>query len=296
MTAQFKELAARHRPPGAGGMELERLTVDDFAALRRELDAVGWGFHESRWRFMLHRGAAYCLGIRCGDRIVGTAVALPYEERFFWINQVTVDPGYRRRGLANWMMKVLLDLCRRPAGAIMLDASPDGAPVYEKLGFRTDAVILRLERAAAPPPIRPEGVLPLALDDLDRIRKLDRRDFGLDRGFVFEYLYAGQPDNAWRTAEDADSYGFARLNHGKLQAAPIRAANEKAALRLLAAMTAAAGALPVMLDVPQRQRRFLAELETLGFRPQMTVKQMSLGEAPETDFCHTFAIAGLEFG
>ncbi len=63
-----------------------------------------------------------------------------------YVLNVYVDPGYRRRGLARRVMQAILDWCRdHQIDLIVLNASNDGRPLYESMGFRESNVMtLRL--------------------------------------------------------------------------------------------------------------------------------------------------------
>ena len=55
--------------------------------------------------------------------------------------QVCVDGGYRRRGIASAVMTRLLDISlARGAPVATLQASEEGAAVYERLGFQRVAL------------------------------------------------------------------------------------------------------------------------------------------------------------
>jgi len=52
------------------------------------------------------------------------------------IVNVYCEPGHRRRGLANALMKAMLDWCKRERIAnVVLHASQEGRQLYESLGF-----------------------------------------------------------------------------------------------------------------------------------------------------------------
>jgi GNAT superfamily N-acetyltransferase len=63
------------------------------------------------------------------------------------ILNVYTNPDSRRQGLARRLMKVALDWCQaNRIRAVILHASNDGRPLYEKLGFRsTNEMRLMLE-------------------------------------------------------------------------------------------------------------------------------------------------------
>lgn len=63
------------------------------------------------------------------------------------ILNVYTNPDFRRQGLARRLMETALDWCRaNRIRAVILHASEDGRPLYEKLGFRpTNEMRLMLE-------------------------------------------------------------------------------------------------------------------------------------------------------
>jgi GNAT superfamily N-acetyltransferase len=53
------------------------------------------------------------------------------------ILNVFTEPGFRRRGLACWLMEAVLDWCKvNGIDLVILHASPDGRALYESLGFQ----------------------------------------------------------------------------------------------------------------------------------------------------------------
>ena len=75
-------------------------------------------------------------GYRLDGRIAGTAILYDSEE-YAGIYEIAVPKQYRRNGIASALVRHLLKMIesRGSRGAI-LQASPMGKPVYEKIGFR----------------------------------------------------------------------------------------------------------------------------------------------------------------
>ena len=71
-----------------------------------------------------------------------------------YILNVYTEPSTRGSGYAGQLMQAVLDQCRqRGVPTVVLHASPQGRPIYEKLGFiGTDEMMLRLD---TPAPIQP---------------------------------------------------------------------------------------------------------------------------------------------
>jgi GNAT superfamily N-acetyltransferase len=56
--------------------------------------------------------------------------------RWGHIMNVYTEPAHRRRGLARWLMRTMLDWCASHAiDRVTLAASDEGRPLYESLGF-----------------------------------------------------------------------------------------------------------------------------------------------------------------
>lgn len=94
-----------------------------------------------------------------GDRTIASAGFLvldwaphhldPTGDKRGYILNVFVEPEYRRRGLAQMLMKECMAEARRRAiRVVALHASNKGQPVYEKLGFRTSNEMLCIESPA----------------------------------------------------------------------------------------------------------------------------------------------------
>ena len=91
--------------------------------------------------------------------VVGTAATISYNGGFAWIGMVLVDPEWRGKGIGTRLLEKAieyLDGCGVPT--MKLDATPQGQPLYEKLGFVCEFEIERwhLRRTLLPKPgLRP---------------------------------------------------------------------------------------------------------------------------------------------
>ena len=66
----------------------------------------------------------------------------------FWIEWLTIDPPYRRRGYARALIRALADEARRRGadrvGLYVREANREAVALYDALGFATDGRILSL--------------------------------------------------------------------------------------------------------------------------------------------------------
>src|SRR6478736_8587826 len=116
--------------------------LDDVGALVAE---ARWNQLAADWRIFIELGRVYA-ALTGEGRIVATTATLPYGERFAWISMVLVAGPYRRRGLATMLMRrATQDLVA--AGRVpVLDATPDGHPVYRAIGYEDGWGFHRLRR------------------------------------------------------------------------------------------------------------------------------------------------------
>ena len=83
--------------------------------------------------FFAHRGP--------GGKVVSTAAIFPYST-LASLGVVMVDPDYRRRGLATRLVDACISAV--PDRPILLVATEEGKPLYEKLGFKTVGTLDKL--------------------------------------------------------------------------------------------------------------------------------------------------------
>lgn len=153
---------------------------------------------------------------------------------FAYIGLVGVSPAFRRRGIALALMQHLLGwLAERGDPVVVLEASPAGAPLYEKLGFIDDGHTISFEFEGPPRQYPPaSGVQPLTPADLPAITAFDAPIFGAARQPVFELLLREEPARAFVLRDEAGACaGFLFAQSDKL--GPWAAATPAAAEALL---------------------------------------------------------------
>ncbi|MCJ0761759.1 GNAT family N-acetyltransferase [Variovorax terrae] len=257
-------------------------------------DAAGWNQTADDWRLFVSQGRVF--GCRDGaGRLVATAAALPYAGGMGWVAMVLVAQEWRHQGLATALMKRCVAYLQSVSVTPVLDATPAGAPAYERLGFEAGFELARwdgLAPAAAPvsPPVREA-----ARDDLAAIRRLDAEASGCDRHLLLADFLRRDGSRAWMT-QDGAGFVIARQGLRATQLGPLVAADEASALALLqTALTNLRGR--VFLDLPERWTTLVAWLAQNGFARQRPFARMALGPAPIASVHdRLFVLAGPEFG
>src|SRR5215472_6187430 len=96
----------------------------------------GWNQTTADWRRFLDNSRQGCFVMEGDGKVVGTATTICYENRFAWIGMVLVDPKYRKQGIGTELLKKTIEyLDSSGIATVKLDATPQGKPIYAKLGF-----------------------------------------------------------------------------------------------------------------------------------------------------------------
>jgi hypothetical protein len=144
---------------------------------------------------------------------------------------VLVDPKERRQGIATRLLNVALDYLNGKAVTVKLDATAQGQPVYQRLGFEVESV---LERWSGTSNAR-KSETP-NIDALDELLVLDRVAFATDRSNLITKLIedACVPPVLLRAADGTLSgYALARRGTNANYVGPVVAKSSKDIERLL---------------------------------------------------------------
>lgn len=272
------------------------MTIADVAGGFALSRAAGWNQRADDWTLLLSRNPGrFVAAVSPDGRIVGTAGAACYGTALAWVCMVLVDPKSRGHGLGTRLMEAVLARLG-DVSAVGLDATPQGRPVYAKLGFAEAGTFLRMgtdgdRRSSAEGP-----ATPLAAGDLDAVLGLDREVFGADRGEVLRWAFAQAPAWCVRDGDRLTAYCFARGGQHSHHVGPVVAASDESARGvLMAALRHAEGR--VIVDANAGHADWMAAVGALGFREQRPLIRMYRSGArapgrPERQF----AIFGPEFG
>ncbi len=209
------------------------MTMEDVPAGMRLKEIAGWNQTPADWERFLSAIPVGCFVAEFEGLVVGTVTTISYEGRFAWIGMVLVDPEFRGRGIGTRLLKtaiICLDACGIPT--LKLDATPQGKPIYEKLGFVTEYEIerwaLRRPAGSGPgPETKPE--------DLTAVLTLDREVFGASREPLLRSLATHAPQfvNVVRDGSNISGYAFGRCGSRADHLGPWIARDESAARQLL---------------------------------------------------------------
>src|SRR5438105_1856361 len=200
-----------------------------------------WNQVEADWRIFIAQGRVYAAQTDAG-RIVATTATLPFSGGFAWISMVLVTGEYRRRGLATRLLQLAMNDLAAAKLVPVLDATPDGHAVYQRLGFEDSWGFHRLIRRERPASVAatptPAGVTIRPISDADwpALCAYDAAAFGAERSAVLAGLRGRLPAAELMAERDGRIAGVLLGRDGRTaaQVGPLIAEDDAIARALLA--------------------------------------------------------------
>jgi GNAT superfamily N-acetyltransferase len=279
------------------------LSASEMADASALVSEARWNQLEADWRIFLTQGRVYAAVTDTG-RIVATTATLPFGGRFAWISMVLVTGEYRRHGVATRLMQMAMDDLAAAKLVPVLDATPDGHAVYQRLGFEDSWGFHRLiRRERSPnnePPPSPVDVIirPITDADWSALCAYDAASFGAERNAVLAGLRRRLPAAELLAERAGCIAGFLLGRDGRIasQLGPLIAEDDAIACALLArALDRLDG--PVFVDFADAKTDVRHFLDARGFSAVRPLTRMLYGRSQRfDDAARTFAVVGPEFG
>jgi GNAT superfamily N-acetyltransferase len=284
-------------------MHLRVMTKDDVPAGLRLKDLAGWNQTAGDWNRFLEASPEGCFVAEENGRVCGTATTICYEDRFAWIGMVLVDPDHRKHGIGTRLLKKTIEyLDHQEIPTMKLDATPQGRPLYEKLGFVAEYEIERwiLKKSPSSGTNMPEANSAQPAEaQLQLILEMDRNVFGADRSFLLRSLHAETPLFAladWTNGKP-QGYAFGRRGSFADHLGPWMATSRDSAENLLDEFLARSSREHIFVDRLTANAMMAEMLRTRGFVFARNLTRMYRGpNAYPGNPSSLCAIGGPEFG
>lgn len=284
-------------------MRLRTMTKQDIPAGLRLKELAGWNQTAADWNRFLDASPQGCFVAEVEGEVRGTATTISFENKFAWIGMVLVDPQHRSQGIGMKLLERTIEyLDQQKMPTMKLDATPQGKPLYEKLGFVTEYGIerwvLKRSPSADAKTAKPNRAA-LSAGQLESILAKDREVFGADRSSLLRSLRE-EPPNFGMGVWDGGKlcgYTFGRRGSFADHLGPWMAENSSAARELLNEFLALATRETLIVDCLTGNPAALELLRTAGFTYARTLTRMYRGPndypGNPAALC---AILGPEFG
>lgn len=227
-----------------------------------------------------------CLGVECDRRLAATTTLICYGTRLAWAGMVLTMPAFQRRGLARALMTRAIEIAReRQIETVKLDATDQGKPLYEGLGFVPECAIERWFRGEAG-----SNHEDARRSDLRGILEADRAVFPADRSAVLSALC--QRSQVFGVQ---NSYLLSRPGRRASYIGPFICHDRTTAEELLGhGLASREGAFLWDLFPSNEPARELARRH--GFERERALTRMSWGRELRESIEPVYGIAGFELG
>jgi GNAT superfamily N-acetyltransferase len=273
--------------------------------------AANWNQTPDDWLRILQLSPQGCGLIEEAGRIVATRSLLSYGKRLTWIGMVLTRAEYRRQGLARRLMEDAIATAKRDGiHTLKLDATDEGRPLYESLGFVVEGTVERWGLGAAESTSAQE----LSNSGEDAVQSpshderipsglfsLDEQAFGADRKALLRSLSTSGACNT-----TAEGYLLTRPGISAHYLGPCVATSEAAARKLISARLENPHVTGNEDEAPQSRTWYWDLLSAnpgaircaaeLGFTRRRILWRMRRGEKIANNDALVYAIAGFELG
>lgn len=254
---------------------------------------AGWNQTRDDWELLLRLDPQSCFGIEVENHIVATTTLLCYGQQLAWVGMVLTKPDYRRMGFARKLMQAALERSATlKIASVKLDATADGQPLYEKLGFNTEQIVERWFRdshhshkndtRSPDATVAPQAAVS---------KEMDREAFGADRSDVLNDLAKRNPPFATPAA-----FSFSRAGSRSRYLGPCVAADEQTARPVIEQTLRASPESSWYWDILATNEKAVALAQDFNFVRQRRLERMVLGGRLTTNDQLVYAIAGFELG
>lgn len=250
-------------------IKVERLREEQIGDIVALSSNIGWDYNREEIETIFDSGIVYGVWNERKELIASAAIIL-YEEKLASIGMVIVHPNYKGRGIG----KAIKNACMKSVSAqtpIMLIATDEGKPLYEKLGFRAVSYVSKYicnSYNVNNYCMRNEDyIMNYEECDLEEIIKLDEYAFGTNRkGFVTKRIMQSEQCIVVKDKEqNVLGYGLSIQTPENKIIGPVVAEDDAMAMRIVHYLAREHHG-KLRIDVPEGKNDFMNQLESVGFQ------------------------------
>ena len=250
-------------------IKVERLRDEQIGDIVALSSYIGWDYNREEIETVFNLGIVYGVWNERKELIASAAIIL-YGEALASIGMVIVHPDYKGRGIG----KMITNSCMNSVSAqtpIMLIATDEGKPLYEKLGFRVVSYVSKYicnsYNANHKCAENEEYMMVYKESDLEGIIKIDKGAFGTSRNeFLKQRIMQSEQCVVVKdTEENVVGYGISIQTPENKIIGPVVAKNNAMAMRIVHDFARGHNG-KLRMDVPEGKNDFMKELEIAGFK------------------------------
>ncbi|MGF7533763.1 GNAT family N-acetyltransferase [Bacillus mexicanus] len=246
--------------------ELIELQEEHIPGLLRLCRQAGWpDYGERELRMLVQQKSVFGYQNSKGDII--SCIGLFRYGRLASIGIVIVDNKYKRQGLGRRMVNTCISKADKNA-SIMLCATKEGLPLYEKSGFQTAGSVRKYSCQHFKPMTKKHDFALTAFTELDfrEVLAADQAAFGGDRSTLLHSLISQSDESVIIRNKEGKliGYGLSAQTPCNLKFGPIVAPSSEAAAQLINRLAAGKQG-PMRIDVPGDSVSLHAPLKAMGF-------------------------------
>lgn len=249
---------------------IDRIEEKDIQQLINLSELVGWDYSLEEIKTIFQSGIVYGGKNERGEIIASAAIIL-YGEKLASIGMVIVHPQYKGKGIG----RKITEACIRSVSektSIMLIATEEGRPLYERLGFQ---VVRHVSKYICNQYVTPKDYdrneqhifMDYDKGDSNGIVKLDEAAFGVNRSnFIQRRIEQSEQCIVVKDKENyIVGYGMSIQTPENRMIGPIVAPNNHIATTIVH-LLAKDYKGRLRIDVPEGKEFFMIVLETAGFQ------------------------------
>jgi GNAT superfamily N-acetyltransferase len=228
------------------------------------------------------------------DKPVGMVSAFPYGS-FASVGTLGVLPEARGSGVGRRLMEHLEAWGEgKGVSSFVLDATADGAKLYEKMGYVDADTVQQFRLNIATEISSPTNVRAIKPHDLTSLTAFDAEIFGARRERVLETLFHAFPNSAFLARDESGNItGFVMTHSGLL--GPWSAVSVRVAEDLLEVALGLEPESPRVL-IPSKNEAGIELLQRYGFEHVRTLRHMVKGEMPKRQRQNIYGQASYALG
>ena len=250
-------------------IRVDRLRTENIEDIVALSSYIGWDYNREEIETIFKSGIVYGVWNE-RKKLIASAAIILYGEALASIGMVIVHPDYKGRGIG----KIITDACVKSVSAhtpIMLIATGEGKPLYEKLGFRAVSYVSKYicnsynvnDYCIG----NEDYIMNYNECDLEEIIKLDEYAFGTNREeFLTKRIMQSEQCIVGKDKEqNALGYGLSVQTPENKIIGPVVAKNDEMAMRIVHHLARDHND-KLRIDVPEGKNDFMNQLESVGFQ------------------------------